>query len=961
MPTIRVPVACLLGAALAVAQPVFRFADDFGGHPEGSGGEPAWEVNDIGFAVRGGGLAAEVLGQRGVARPAAAPLATALVLEARLTPVRPLGGQWKTAGLAVMLDEHNYWQLALAESPDGRRRFVELAEMLDGVWLAHAAPATRVATAEDSGPFEWRHGVGYRLRLALERGAGPPRLTGEVFEGETRRYRCVRVLDGRAVDRGRPALVANSLAAAFDDVAVEVTAAAAEPPVPAAAAPPFRSTPLTAGPARQASGFFRVEEEAGTWWLVDPAGQRTLSLGTDHVSHTSHWCEALGHAPYQRVVERKFPTAEAWAEDAVRRLREWNFTTLGAGCSPQAFHRGLAHMLPLGFGTAFASVAALVEKTTWTGFPDVFDPRFERFCELRARQLCTPNRDDPWLVGYFLDNELEWWGKSYRPWGIAEDTARLPATAAGKTALVASLRRSFADDPAALNHAFNSSFPGFDALLPPFDLPQPHTDVARAALDAFIDEAAKRYFLTTTAAIRRHDPNHLTLGCRFAHDAPPPAWRHAGATCQIVSVNAYPRADLHRNQVPGLADHLAARHRLCGRPLVLTEWGFPSLDAVDSAGRPLPCTHGAGMRVDTVAQKARCYVLMQRELCALPFVVGSHYFMWCDEPALGISAAFPENSSYGLNRESDEPYQPLVETAARVNARMPALHAGALRTEDVDPGPPEAAAGAAAPQPAGSRVTFDQSAAGAVVETSVLRAMRGPGGGAAFDRIDWRAAPSGPWLELGSYATILHTVAAGSPAWPHPDQAPGFTMVEQSPQRLVLDVEGRRAADPAYRVCTRLTFAAGQPWFEARCRWVENSGPAPWTLGGYLHYPLSRLGGDPSDDAVGGPGVPNYWLKVASWRDPALGLHYGAWVRGNDPRLDCSFWRDVVQHPDCERKLGLELTPGQRWTADADEPAVAVFGLQETAGAPRPWRDVVASLEAQPHPPDPGAPPRPGT
>lgn len=86
--------------------------------------------------------------------------------------------------------------------------------------------------------------------------------------------------------------------------------------------------------------------------------------------------------------------------------------------------------------------------------------------------------------------------------------------------------------------------------------------------------------------------------------------------------------------------------------------------------------HGAGMRVDTQAQKARCYEIMQRALFALPFVVGSHYFMWADEPALGISTTFPEDSNYGLVSESDEPYKELTSTARRVNSQMFTLHSG---------------------------------------------------------------------------------------------------------------------------------------------------------------------------------------------------------------------------------------------------------------------------------------------
>src|SRR5206468_1120883 len=126
---------------------------------------------------------------------------------------------------------------------------------------------------------------------------------------------------------------------------------------------------------------------------------------------------------------------------------------------------------------------------------------------------------------------------------------------------------------------------------------------------------------------------------------------------------------------------------LCHKPIILTEWSFPALDARDTEGRPLPSQHGAGMRVDTQDQKARCYAIMQRTLFALPFVVGSHYFMWGDEPALGISSTFPEDSNYGLVSETDQPYPVLTTTATRVNAQMMALHAGQIKMTDVPAGP----------------------------------------------------------------------------------------------------------------------------------------------------------------------------------------------------------------------------------------------------------------------------------
>lgn len=252
----------------------------------------------------------------------------------------------------------------------------------------------------------------------------------------------------------------------------------------------------------------------------------------------------------------------------------------------------------------------------------MFDSRFERYCDLLARKLCVPARKDPWLLGYFLDNELEWWGKSHRSWGLAEDTGKLPASAAGKRTLLASLRSYYREDIQAFGTDFGHQPGKFEDLLGATELPQPRTERAKAALDAFVAEAAQRYFQVTTAAVRRQDPNHLIIGCRFAHDAPDAAWRQAGATCDVVTVNVYPRIDLFKERTVGLEEHLRSRYTIRQKPLIITEWSFPALDAKDSTGRPLPCKHGAGMRVDTQEQKAACYAIMQRTLFGLPFALG---------------------------------------------------------------------------------------------------------------------------------------------------------------------------------------------------------------------------------------------------------------------------------------------------------------------------------------------------
>jgi hypothetical protein len=48
----------------------------------------------------------------------------------------------------------------------------------------------------------------------------------------------------------------------------------------------------------------------------------------------------------------------------------------------------LAHVELLGFGTGFAAADDIAPQVHWTGFPNVFSPRWKEHCRKEARRLC---------------------------------------------------------------------------------------------------------------------------------------------------------------------------------------------------------------------------------------------------------------------------------------------------------------------------------------------------------------------------------------------------------------------------------------------------------------------------------------------------------------------------------------------------------------------------------------------
>lgn len=578
---------------------------------------------------------------------------------------------WKTAGITLWYDERNHWRLNLVEAPENRNfeRSAELHEMYEGVWLAGVNPETRLTWVDSSAfsrpDWTWQYDTPYLLRMVWDERS----IRGEVTELDgTLCWRAEWLFDNpKSVKRGFLGLTCNHFDCTFTKVQV-VNRIAADQPVPVTPVRP-RYQPVHRGRRiGQGVGFFRIQQVDGVWWFVDPEGHLFFALGTDHANYFVHWCEKLGYAPYHENMKRKHGSEEAWAKETVERLKSWSFNILAANHSTYLRYKGMPYIENiLGMGQGFAARDDLVKQVHWTGFPNVFSPRWEQWCDWVAYQRCAPLRDDPWLIGYFLDNELEWFGKEYKPWGLATEALKRPAGHSARIALSELLKQRYEGDADRFNRAWNARIRDFRDIAEAEQPPNIQTQQAEKDGIAFTRLAAERYFGMCAQAIRRHDPNHLILGCRFAGEAPP-ILDIVGKYCDVVSINTYPRIDLRAKRVLDWEERLREYHRQSKRPLMLTEWSFPAMDS------GLPNRHGAGMRVDTQAQRAECFRIFQTALFRLPFMVGSNFFMWVDEPELGISSTFPEDSNYGLVNERGEPYRELVQTATSLQAKVYEMH-----------------------------------------------------------------------------------------------------------------------------------------------------------------------------------------------------------------------------------------------------------------------------------------------
>ena len=663
------------------------------------------------------------------------------------------------------------------------------------------------------------------------------------------------------------------------------------------------------------SGFYRVErEDAGAWRLTDPDGFSTVWLGVDHVKFDGFRCEADGNRRhYREANEKRFGSREVWASNTVERLRAWGFNGLGAGCDNALFKgSGLGRCVFLALGDSATSDDEkdhehyLVKNrhTPGTAFPNVFNPNFAERCDRAAAKACAANRDDREVMGYFIDNELAWEGLNRgatRPWGLFDAACAKPK---GNTA-----RRAVEE------------FLAKQGLKIGDDIPVP-------VKEKFVGVVADRYFSATAAAIRKHDPNHLVLGCRFAGAiVPDVVWQMAGRYCDVVTLNAYSRTNLEKDEVwfwcrdrfLPIGEALTKISELAGRPVMLTEWSFPAFDS------GLQCRYGAGQRFDTQIERAWASSLYARKVLSLPCVIGYDYFMWVDMPEKGISYRFPEDTNYGLVREDGAGYRELTAALAKVQS-------AALSGVSVSGGTHFSASAqnslAAVYDPvtnsAARSPSFSFSNGAYCVKNAAGLELRGRiGGRFPIEKIAFAGR------DYGKFSAMIQTQGKLNPK-----SRSGYDISSHG----VKNVAGVDWCESGGRGVLSLKCDAGVAMFDleigiapesrnfiAEVRRVANAGDKPLAVDAVLLLPYAPFTNVVESAKRPGPSLMARTHCAAAWLERKSGRHLG--VLTDSPFIEAiDFWRDKSggAHPDVlftpvrpEHGGRLVIAPGEAWTPEA--------------------------------------------
>ncbi|WP_263144384.1 beta-agarase [Pseudomonas sp. RIT-PI-AD] len=480
------------------------------------------------------------------------------------------------------------------------------------------------------------------------------------------------------------------------------------------------------------SGFFRTEKRDGRWYLVTPEGNPFYSLGVNAINTeqsqtfvegreamfeglpqegeplAAHYgrqdarneigankgrAYAQGrwydfYAANQARLNGTFDAAE-WRKLATQRLQAWGFNTVG-NWSDEGFSTSqqLPYTLPLSIHGDFATISTGLDW--WGGMPDPFDPRFAMAAERSIAIAARDHRDDPWLIGFFADNELAWAGRPEDPhwrYALAYATLRLTTDVPAKRAFLKQLRDKYRNQ-SGLSAAWGIELsawelmedPGFEAPLPSPEHPAIEEDLKR-----FQRLYADTYFKTIADSLDWHAPNHMLLGGRFANSIPE-AIEACAQYCDVLSFNFYTREPQHGYDFATL--------RALDKPLLVSEFHFGSRDR-----GPF---WGGVAEVPREEDRGPAYAHFLEQALAEPQIVGIHWFQYLDQPVTG-RLLDGENGHFGLVGITDRPWQGFVDAVRKANLQVPkAIRGNPVPASAAQPasGPANPPAADKAPAPA---------------------------------------------------------------------------------------------------------------------------------------------------------------------------------------------------------------------------------------------------------------------
>ena len=376
-----------------------------------------------------------------------------------------------------------------------------------------------------------------------------------------------------------------------------------------------------------ATGFFHTEKIGDRWWCIDPEGYAYISTAVNSI--------VKGSSDHNRqAFSKTFGSDAQWMKQTSGLLQDHGFDEAGSWSDHQEIRRynrtaknPLTYTVMLNFMSSYGNkIGGTYRAPGHTGYPKnvifVFDPGFETFCDSHAKQIATW-KEDKNLLGYFSDNEMP-----YRTSYIDSCLAFSPT-----------------------DHAHRAAVQWMK------DKGLERSKLSEKDRVDFLVFAAEKYFSIVSKAIKKYDPNHMYIGCRFHNKERniQPFMEAAGRHMDIVSINYY------REWTPNMVE-MDNWSKWTGKPFLVTEFYVKAEDT------GMGNFSGAGWIVRT--QKDRgdfyqnwCIGLLKQRSC-----VGWHWFKYIDNDPEQKNAE-PSNidANKGIVDRLYKPYSGLLEKMRELN------------------------------------------------------------------------------------------------------------------------------------------------------------------------------------------------------------------------------------------------------------------------------------------------------
>ena len=388
---------------------------------------------------------------------------------------------------------------------------------------------------------------------------------------------------------------------------------------------------------------------AGRWYDFYAANlQRLYGEPCAAQAKSAAAAEPTSAAPCKVTVDE-----QKWATHTLDRLQAWGFNTVGNWSADSLSDTArVPYTLPLSIVGDYASIST--GNDWWGGMPDPFDPRFAMATERAVAIAARDHRDDPWLIGYYADNELAWAGPGDDPksrYALAYGTLKLTTDVPAKRAFLKQLRDKYRNQEG-LSKAWGIELPAWELMedpgfVPP--VPNPEHPEIENDFKYFQKVFADTYFKTISDSLKWHAPNQLLLGGRFATSTPE-AVASCAQYCDVLSFNMYTLKPQDGYDFAAL--------RALDKPVLITEFNFGSSDR-----GPF---WGGVTQLAREEDRGPAYANFLKQALSEPSIVGVHWFQYLDQPVTG-RLLDGENGHFGLVGVTDLPYQGFVEAVRKSN------------------------------------------------------------------------------------------------------------------------------------------------------------------------------------------------------------------------------------------------------------------------------------------------------